>query len=93
MVNRGCQNVVRARGRQTAAGGEGAGAWLIATVVARARFVTVVVRVTFGINVGQNKCQRGDGIDGDDGELSEGLVVEQAGWLALVSRREWSEPG
>jgi hypothetical protein len=93
MVNRGCQQVVRARGRQTAASGEGAGAWLIATVVARARFATGMVRVRFGINVGRNKCQRGDGIDGDDGELSEGLVVEQVGWLAVISRRKWSEPG
>jgi hypothetical protein len=66
---------------------------LIATVVARARFATGVVRVRFGINVGRNKCQRGDGIDGDDGELSEGLVVEQVGWLAVISRRKWSEPG
>ena len=75
MVNRGCQQVVRARGRQTAAGEEGAGAWLIATVVARARFATVVMRVRFGIDVGRNKCQRGDGIDGDDGKLGEGRVV------------------
>lgn len=36
-----------------------------------------MVRVRFGVNVGRNKCQRGDGIDGDDGELSEGRVVEQ----------------
>jgi hypothetical protein len=52
-----------------------------------------VVRVRFGINIGRNKCQRGDGINGDDGELSEGLVVEQVGWLAVISRRKWSEPG
>lgn len=61
--------------------------------MARARFATVVVRVRFGINVGQNKCRRGDGIDGDDGKLGEGRVVEQVGWLAVISRKEWSEPG
>jgi hypothetical protein len=94
MVNRCCQQVVRARGRQSAAGGEGAGAWLFATVVARARFATVVVRVRFDINIGRNKCQRrGDGIDGDDGELSEGLVVEQVGCRQPQEVDESSAPG
>jgi hypothetical protein len=65
----------RARGRRTAADGREL-CLDESTVVVRARcraIATVAVRVGFGVNVGRDKCERGDV---DDGELIDSVVGE-----------------